>query len=153
MQLSDSLPADHLDIPGLRDTAVCCSGGSIREHERQGTGALSRHRRFLQAPAAPPGTGCSTRHRRHSILATLFENTASGSKSRVGDKMLKDEFQNTCDAILMDGLDLELVHEDQDTEYLVRHGVKRGTARRFMRDIGPWAKRYKLDTEDFGSVA
>jgi hypothetical protein len=103
MQLPDSLPADPLDIPGLRDTAV-------REY-------------------------------------------SEWQQSRVGDKLLKDEFQKACDAILMEGLDLELVHEDQDTEYLVRNGVKRGIARRFVRDIGPWAKRYKLDTEDFGSVA
>jgi hypothetical protein len=95
MQLSDSLLADHLDIPGLRDTAV-------REY-------------------------------------------SEWQQSRVGDEMLKNEFQKACDAILIEGLDLE--HEDQDAEFLVRSGVKRGIARRFVRDIGHWGKRHKLDTE------
>lgn len=72
-------------------------------------------------------------------------------QSKVQDGMLKDEFRRACDAVLMEGLDLEQVHEDRDPEFLVKNGVKRGIARRFVRDIGHWAKRYKIsiDGESF----
>jgi len=50
--------------------------------------------------------------------------------------MLKVEFQKVCDMALEDGLDLEQVYKDQDPGFIVKQGVKRGTARRFIRDIG-----------------
>jgi len=36
-------------------------------------------------------------------------------------------------------LDLEQIHEDQDPELLIKKGVKRGIARRFVSDIEGWA--------------
>jgi hypothetical protein len=62
----------------------------------------------------------------------------------VVDDALKEEFQKACAATLGDGLDLEQVYEDQDPNFFVRNGVKRGVARRFVSDIDEWAKRYKL---------
>ena len=84
---------------------------------------------------------------------TAVREYSEWQQSRVGDEMLKDEFQKACDVILKEEFDLELVYEDQDAEYLVKNGVKRGIARRFVRDIGPWVKRYKLDTENSGIFA
>lgn len=52
------------------------------------------------------------------------------------------EYKKACDLTLADGLDLELVFEDQDAESYVEKGVKRGVARRFVRDIETWAKEY-----------
>ncbi|KAF2820762.1 hypothetical protein CC86DRAFT_303961, partial [Ophiobolus disseminans] len=65
-------------------------------------------------------------------------------QSNVVDELLKDEFRKACVATLEDGLDLEQVYEDQDPGFFVSSGVKRGVARRFVSDIDPWAKRYKL---------
>ena len=65
-------------------------------------------------------------------------------QSNVVDEVLKTEFQKACDVALDDGLDLEQVYEDQDPGFFVKSGVKRGVARRFVRDIDRWVKRYKL---------
>jgi hypothetical protein len=40
-------------------------------------------------------------------------------------------------------LDLEQIREDQDPDFFIEKGVKRGIARRFVGDIDQWAKRYK----------
>jgi hypothetical protein len=57
---------------------------------------------------------------------------------------LKEHVQKACDLALEDGLCLEQLYTDQDTEFFIRKGVKRGVARRFIHDIGEWAKRQKL---------
>lgn len=62
--------------------------------------------------------------------------------SQVTDRTLKMEYKKACDLTLADGLDLELVFEDQDAEFYVEKGVKRGVARRFVRDIENWAKEH-----------
>jgi hypothetical protein len=66
-------------------------------------------------------------------------------QGKVVDQMLQLEYQKACDATLRDGLDLEQVFEDQDTDFFIQSGVKRGVARRFARDIGVWAELYKLE--------
>lgn len=62
-------------------------------------------------------------------------------QSQVRDESLKAEFQTAANLVLAEGLDLEQLHEDRDPEFLIKQGVKRGPARRFMDDIEPWAKR------------
>jgi hypothetical protein len=70
-------------------------------------------------------------------------------QSKVVDQMLQLEYQKACDATLRDGLDLEQVFEDQDADFFIQSGVKRGVARRFVRDIEVWAELYKVEhTED-----
>jgi hypothetical protein len=44
--------------------------------------------------------------------------------------------------------DIEQVHEDQDPGFLVKNGVKKGIAQRFIRDIEHWVKRYKCSSEE-----
>lgn len=66
-------------------------------------------------------------------------------QSQVVDQMLQLEYQKACDATLRDGLDLEQVYEDQDADFFIKSGVKRGVARRFVRDIGVWAELYKVE--------
>lgn len=61
--------------------------------------------------------------------------------SQVSDRALKAEYQKACAITLAEGLDLELVHEDQDAEIYIKKGVKSGVARRFVRDIKTWAKQ------------
>jgi hypothetical protein len=38
------------------------------------------------------------------------------------------------------------IYKDQDPGFFVKHGVKAGAARRFVRDIGLWVKRRKQAT-------
>jgi hypothetical protein len=67
-------------------------------------------------------------------------------QSNVNDDQLKLEFQKACDVTLADGLDLEQLHEDQDFDFFIDKGVKRGIARRFVRDIDQWVKRHKRES-------
>lgn len=64
-------------------------------------------------------------------------------QSNVVNEAQKIEYQKACDAALLEMLDLEQVYEDQDPEFFVRSGVKRGVARRFVSDIPKWAELYK----------
>ncbi len=48
--------------------------------------------------------------------------------SQVEDGVLNLEYRKACDLTLADGLDLEQVHEDQDSGYYIDHGVRSGIA-------------------------
>lgn len=61
--------------------------------------------------------------------------------SNVGDNDLKLEFQKARDLTLAEGLDLEQLYEEHEHQFLVEKGVKRGIARRFVRDIKTWARQ------------
>jgi hypothetical protein len=64
--------------------------------------------------------------------------------SQVQHEELKKEYRKACSVALADGLDPEQLHEDQDADFLIEKGVKRGIARRFVRDMGRWAARQKI---------
>ena len=55
----------------------------------------------------------------------------------------KFEQQKACDVTLAECLDLEQVYGDQEPFYgfYLRKGVKKGSARRFVRDIKTWTER------------
>ncbi|CAN9415616.1 unnamed protein product [Alternaria alternata] len=59
-------------------------------------------------------------------------------QSKVVDQTLQLEYQKACNVTLQDGLDLEQVFEDQDADFFIQSGVKRGVAR----------VEYTRDTED-----
>jgi hypothetical protein len=71
-------------------------------------------------------------------------------QSNVNDNELKLEFQKAYSVTLADGLDLEQPHEDQDFDFFIDKGVKRGIARRFVRDIDRWVKRHKRSVVEGG---
>jgi hypothetical protein len=54
---------------------------------------------------------------------------------------------------LENALDLDLIHEENDPNFFEQQGVKRGTAKRFVRDIERWVKRHKAQDTDAISVA
>lgn len=64
-------------------------------------------------------------------------------QSKVAREDLKADVVKACEAALDDGLDLEHVYADQDPDFFILKGVKRGVARRFIHDIPEWAKRQK----------
>jgi len=74
-------------------------------------------------------------------------------QSRVFDASLKADFKKARDVALENALDLDLIHEENDPDFFEKQGVKRGTAKRFVRDIERWAKRYKAQDADAISVA
>lgn len=45
--------------------------------------------------------------------------------------------------VLADGLDLQQIYENQDVSFFVDKGVKRGVARRFVRDVEYWVKEHR----------
>lgn len=75
-------------------------------------------------------------------------------QTQVNDENLKAEFRKARDAALEDGLDLMQVHEDQDPQFFIKNGIKRGIARRFVGDINYWVKHYKCNIDGLtpGSV-
>lgn len=66
-------------------------------------------------------------------------------QTQVADEELREEIAKARDTALQDGLDLEQIFEDRDVSFFVRNGVKRGIARRFVCDVGDWAKQYKTE--------
>ena len=64
-------------------------------------------------------------------------------QSNVFDEGQKREYQKACNIILDDGLDLEQVSEAHEVDFLIRNGVKRGAAWRYVHNIPVWAKRQK----------
>ncbi|KAF2433995.1 hypothetical protein EJ08DRAFT_686079 [Tothia fuscella] len=59
------------------------------------------------------------------------------------DKDQKKGYQEACRIILGDGLDLEQVSKGHKVDLLIRKGIKRGVAWRYINDIPAWAKRQK----------
>ncbi|EMD96376.1 hypothetical protein COCC4DRAFT_155192 [Bipolaris maydis ATCC 48331] len=64
-------------------------------------------------------------------------------QSNVADEAQKMEYQKACDITLQEMLDLEQLHEDQDYDFFIQNGVKRGVARRYVSDIGRWVELHK----------
>ncbi|GAB7336311.1 hypothetical protein MBLNU13_g09054t2 [Cladosporium sp. NU13] len=73
-------------------------------------------------------------------------------QSKVFDASLKADFEKARDVALENGLDLDLIYEENDPDFFEKQGVKRGTAKRFVRDIRRWAKRHKAQDADTISV-
>ena len=64
-------------------------------------------------------------------------------ETQVEDPGLKEDFQKAHEVAMAHALDLELLYEDNDPEFLVTNGLKRGTARHMVGGIPEWVKRFK----------
>jgi hypothetical protein len=62
-------------------------------------------------------------------------------QSRGDCETLKDDIKKACDLAIKNGLDLNQIHEDQDPDFFIKHGVKVGVARRFVSDIRDWVEQ------------
>lgn len=62
----------------------------------------------------------------------------------MANETFKENIQKARDVALENCLDLKQIHEDQNPEYFIKHGVKAGAARRFVGDIGCWANRREV---------
>lgn len=104
------------------------------------------------SPSTISASGTSVSERRDSRRASLHipgprdlavMAYTDWQRSNVVDEAQQAEYQKACDVTLLEMLDLEQVHEDQDPDFYVQHGVKMGIARRFVSDIEPWVEVYK----------
>jgi hypothetical protein len=62
-------------------------------------------------------------------------------QSNFTDEGWKTDVQKACNAALIDGFDLEQIYTDQNPEFFILNGVRKGVARRFIHNIAEWAKR------------
>lgn len=74
-------------------------------------------------------------------LDTAVEEYAIWHQSRVSSEAFRENIRKACDVALENCLDLKQIHEDQDPDFFVKHGVKPGAARRFVTDISQWVHR------------
>ena len=77
------------------------------------------------------------------VLQPTVKEYCVWQQSQVKEPALKAEYQTACDVILEEGMDLELIREDPDPDFLVKRGVKRGITRQVVRDIDHWARNIK----------
>ncbi|CEJ61521.1 hypothetical protein PMG11_10052 [Penicillium brasilianum] len=61
-------------------------------------------------------------------------------EANVEDDALKAQFRQARDVALANGLDLKLIHDDQNPSFFVDKGIMVGIARQFVRDIGTWVR-------------
>lgn len=74
-------------------------------------------------------------------------------QSKVFNSDLKADFRKAEAVTLENALDLDLIYEENDPDFFEKQGVKKGTAKRWVRDIPRWAKRYKVDDAEVMSLA
>jgi hypothetical protein len=64
-------------------------------------------------------------------------------KSQVKDPELKVHCQKACDAIIADGMTLELIRQDPNPQFLIDKDVKKGIAKHIVGDIDYWVETVK----------
>ncbi|KAK5805930.1 hypothetical protein VI817_000188 [Penicillium citrinum] len=107
----------------------------------------------LQPPAVSSITSplSSQQDRQETLLTisgprdTAVKEYSAWQETNVIDEGLKAQFQLACDVTLANGLDLELIHEDQNPDFFIGKGVAVGIARRFVGDIIKWAGIVKIE--------
>jgi hypothetical protein len=62
---------------------------------------------------------------------------------QVEDLEQKAGYEKAYKVIMDDGMDLELIYQDPNLEFLIKGGIKRGAALHVMGDIEDWVKRCK----------
>jgi hypothetical protein len=62
--------------------------------------------------------------------------------SKVRSQCQKQQYELTHNLILESGLDLELIHEDNDAEFYIEHGVLEGVVRWWVRDVKAFLDEY-----------
>ena len=82
----------------------------------------------------------------HGLLDVAVEEYTGWQQSRVSNETFRDNIKKARDVTLENCLDLMQIYEDQDPGFFVKHGVKVGAARRFVRDIGLWVKQRRQTT-------
>lgn len=77
----------------------------------------------------------------HGLLDVAVEEYTDWQRARVSNEAFRDNIIKARNVTLENCLDLTQIYEDQDPDFFVKHGVKVGAARRFVRDIDLWVKQ------------
>lgn len=91
----------------------------------------------------PTESSCTKSITIDGLLDVALDEYTEWQQSRVSNEAFRDNLNKARDVALQNCLDLMQIYEDQDPGFFVKYGVKLGTARRFVRDIGLWVKRCK----------
>jgi hypothetical protein len=78
------------------------------------------------------------------------EKYCAWHQSKVRELAQKQEYQKACDIMIGEYIDLELIYQEPDPEFLIAGGVKRGPALHIVRDISKWVgecKRIRTDDQ------
>ncbi|KAJ5728932.1 uncharacterized protein N7483_003440 [Penicillium malachiteum] len=89
------------------------------------------------------GPGCTKSIIIDGLLDVAVDEYTEWQQSRVSNEAVRGNINKARNVTLENCLDLMQIYEDQDPGFFVKHGVKVGAARRFVRDIGLWVKRRK----------
>ncbi|KAM0703903.1 hypothetical protein Q7P35_008909 [Cladosporium inversicolor] len=160
----------HADVPEIvRQQLYAEQQERLQRKRKASNGDSNGHPPITINNVLPASTGLSTGHEAAGTASTLkaamprdfelpgFHDVAlhqysEWHQSRVFDTNLKADFKRARDVALENALDLDLIHEENDPNFFEQQGVKRGTAKRFVRDIERWVKRHKAQDTDAISV-
>lgn len=95
----------------------------------------------IQPPAndaMPTGPGCTESIIIDSLIDVAVDEYTEWQQSRVSKETFRENINKSRDVTLENCLDFMQIYEDQYPGFFVKHGVKAGAARRFVRDIGLW---------------
>ena len=105
-----------------------------------------------------PTSSCQTCHPGPSVATTTsslpsidipgfrdeaVEKYCAWHESKVKEPEQKEQYQNACKIMKRDHMDLELLYQEPDPDFLIKGGVKRGPALHVVRDIGKWVRESK----------
>ena len=137
----------HDDIPEDVRQQVYAEEEQSARSKRGTTSTLPAHLPPIQITNVLPGHVSSETEKslppatRRIQIAGLrdvaVQEYCAWQQAQVRDEDLKIAFQTAADLVVRDGLDLEQLNEDQNPDFLVQQGVKRGIAQRFVSDIEP----------------
>ncbi|KAK2021448.1 hypothetical protein LX32DRAFT_604751 [Colletotrichum zoysiae] len=117
----------HANYPPINITNVLPgSDVSLSGHEPRPTPASTSHTPTRLKISGP----------RDSALRSYYEWQCS----QVLDDAFKAGYRKAYEVMVDHCLDLEQVDEDQDAQFFMDNGVKKGAAARFIRDIREWAQ-------------
>ncbi|KAI3290537.1 hypothetical protein DTO002I6_6460 [Penicillium roqueforti] len=89
------------------------------------------------------GPGCTESIMVDGLLDVAVDEYTEWQQSRVSNETFRENINKAHDVILENCLDLMQIYKDQDPGFFIKHSVKVGAARRFVRDIGLRVNRRK----------
>ncbi|CAN9211125.1 unnamed protein product [Alternaria alternata] len=141
----------HDDVPeNIRQQLYAEEQQQLERHQRATHSAPAGHApihitNVLPGPSHPASGSTEMQAKPRldvpGFLDAAVEEYSDWQQSRVRREDQKDDIRNMCDMALEHGLDLQLLHDDQDPDFFVSRGTKIGVARRFIRDIEYWVQQ------------
>jgi hypothetical protein len=97
-----------------------------------------------QAMVSPPQAQVKEDFNIPGLRDVAVREYSAWHEANVADDHLKAQFRQACDIALANGLDLQLIHEDQDPSFFINQGIMVGIARQFVRDVVKWVRSVNI---------